>query len=26
VAELRKNASYAGGEDPYKAPRVIDEE
>lgn len=26
VAELRKNAQYAGGEDPYKAPRVIDED
>ena len=26
VAALRKNATYAGGEDPYKAPRVIDEE
>ena len=25
VAELRKNAEYAGGEDPYKTPRVIDE-
>ena len=26
VAALRANATYAGGEDPYKAPRVIDEE
>ena len=26
VAELRKNATYAGGEDPYKAPRVIESE
>ena len=25
VAELRKNAQYAGGEDPYKAPRVIED-
>lgn len=25
VAELRKNAQYAGGEDPYKPPRVIDQ-
>ena len=25
VAALRKNAQYAGGEDPYKAPRVIEE-
>jgi ribosome-binding factor A len=26
VAELRKNATYAGGEDPYKAPRIIESE
>ena len=26
VAELRKNATYAGEEDPYKAPRVIESE
>jgi ribosome-binding factor A len=26
VAALRKNATYAGGEDPYKAPRVIESE
>ena len=26
VAALRKNASYAGGEDPYKAPRIIESE
>ena len=26
VAALRANATYAGGEDPYKAPRVIDED
>ncbi len=26
VAELRKNATYAGGEDPYKAPRIIEPE
>lgn len=26
VAALRKNAQYAGGEDPYKAPRVKEEE
>ncbi len=25
VAALRANATYAGEEDPYKAPRVIDE-
>ena len=25
VAALRKNAQYAGGEDPYKAPRVIED-
>ena len=24
VAALRKNATYAGGEDPYKAPRIIE--
>jgi len=26
VAALRKNATYAGGEDPYKAPRIIESE
>ena len=26
VAELRKNATYAGEEDPYKAPRIIETE
>ena len=26
VAALRKNATYAGGEDPYKAPRIIEPE
>jgi ribosome-binding factor A len=26
VAKLRKNATYAGGEDPYKAPRIIESE
>jgi ribosome-binding factor A len=26
VAALRKNATYAGGEDPYKAPRIIETE
>ena len=26
VAALRATATYAGGEDPYKAPRVIDED
>jgi len=26
VAELRKNATYAGEEDPYKAPRIIEED
>lgn len=26
IAELRKTASYAGGEDPYKAPRIIESE
>jgi len=26
VAALRKNATYAGGEDPYKAPRVSEPE
>ena len=26
VAELRKNAAYAGGEDPYKAPRIVESE
>ncbi|MEI7659142.1 MAG: 30S ribosome-binding factor RbfA [Actinomycetes bacterium] len=26
VAALRKNATYAGGEDPYKAPRIIEED
>ena len=26
VAALRKNAKYAGGEDPYKAPRIIESE
>ena len=26
VAELRKSATYAGEEDPYKAPRVIEAE
>ena len=26
VASLRKNATYAGGEDPYKAPRIIESE
>jgi ribosome-binding factor A len=25
VAALRKNAQYAGGEDPYKAPRIIED-
>jgi ribosome-binding factor A len=25
VAQLRKNATYAGGEDPYKAPKVIED-
>ena len=25
-AALRKNATYAGGEDPYKAPRIIESE
>jgi len=26
VAALRKNATYAGGEDPYKAPRITEED
>ena len=26
VAALRKNATYAGGEDPYKTPRIIESE
>jgi len=26
VAALRKNATYAGGEDPYKAPLIIESE
>ena len=26
VAALRINATYAGGEDPYKAPRIIESE
>ncbi len=26
VAAMRKNATYAGGEDPYKAPRIIESE
>ena len=26
VAARRKNATYAGGEDPYKAPRIIESE
>lgn len=26
VAKLRKTATYAGGEDPYKAPRIIESE
>ena len=26
VAALRKKATYAGGEDPYKAPRIIESE
>ncbi|CAB4929730.1 unannotated protein [freshwater metagenome] len=26
VAALRKNATYAGGEDPYKVPRIIESE
>jgi ribosome-binding factor A len=26
VAKLRKNATYSGGEDPYKAPRIIESE
>jgi len=26
VAALRKSATYAGGEDPYKAPRIIESE
>ena len=26
VAALRKNATYAAGEDPYKAPRIIESE
>ena len=26
VAALRKNATYAGGEDPYKSPRIIESE
>lgn len=26
VASLRKNATYAGGEDPYKTPRIIESE
>ena len=26
VAALRKNATYAGEEDPYKAPRIIESE
>ena len=26
VAALRAHATYAGGEDPYKAPRVIEED
>jgi len=25
VANLRKNATYAGGEDPYKAPKIIED-
>ena len=25
VAALRKNATYAGGEDPYKAPKIIED-
>ena len=25
VAQLRKNASFAGGEDPYKVPKVIED-
>ena len=25
VAQLRKNATFAGGEDPYKAPKVIED-
>ena len=25
VAQLRKNASFAGGEDPYKAPKIIED-
>jgi ribosome-binding factor A len=25
VAQLRKDATYAGGEDPYKVPKIIED-